>query len=219
MKPIANILKDNVPDELLSRWINQLKYAYSEAESISNNNFEKPESSNLLPYLFNSKADELLRRIAQDFPQIRVKVKKNDNNYQFTLLEFNDIILTQKAIASPGEMVKASEFRRALAIGNSVYCDDYIPPLFVDFPLFDDINGEKIYGILTHNRSSAYKKNGFAFANIAFPDPTFKSYLFNIDLHEYCGAITDQQVVDGITEIDDEITPKLKIKRIRENNA
>ncbi len=218
METIAEIVKNEIPQDFLNFWINKLRFIFDEAKTITENNFKEPEASNLLPYHFNAKADQLLRDIAEDFPQIKVKILKNENNYKFTLLELDNIILTQKVVASPGDMVKPSEFRKALALGNSFFSNDFSPLMFPEHPILENINSKKIYGILTHNRSSVFKKNGITFNQLVFPDSTFKYYIEKFDLNDS----SSETVIlpnEEIVEIKDEITPTLKIKKTMEKNA
>ncbi len=213
MRKIQDIINLEIPVEFLIEWKNSLQHAYNLAvTNIANGNFEYPQAKNVLSYEYNAYADQNLKQIARRYSCFIIEDARTEQGYNFTILRTDSIILTQKAIASPGSMVELSKFRCSLARGNSIYYDDSTPYLFPADAMKSDGTKDKIYGILTHNRASVFSKEERSFSNIAFPDPSFNVYIENINLDVYCNSINIIKPVEPVvTEIRDEAMPMLKI--------
>jgi hypothetical protein len=108
-------------------------------------------------------------------------------------------------------MVTTSVLRKNFVSGNSIYCKDFSPRLFPVDPMERDKTKDKIYGILTHSRISAFDKGEESFAYFAFPDTAFSYYIINIDLGGYHRA---KSGMTDIVEIQDEVFPVLKNKKL-----
>jgi hypothetical protein len=217
MNRIFDIIKSEIPIGFFHEWLPSLNLAYKDASNIVKSNCEPPEAHNMLPYLYNAKAEEHLRRIASKYPCFRIDQAQLENGYNIVILRTDSMIITQKSIQSPGSMIDPSPTRKTLALGNARYCNDYSMPLFAIDSMTSDKGSNRIYGILTHNRASVFSSDSAPFANIAYPDPSFKYYIENVDINEYLESAKILQVIENpIIEINDEAIPKLKIGSIKE---
>jgi len=217
MTKIRDIVKQEIPFDFFVEWNKGLQYAYILAEDhVKGRGLEQPRIKNLLPYTYTQHVEQKLKEIAGKFSCFEIEEVKTETGYNFIILRTDSIILTQKSIGSSGSLVEPSIYRTSLARGNSIYCDNSTGYLFPLDPMKSDNTKEKIYGILTHNRASVFTKEGQIFSNLAFPDPSFDSYIDNIDLFEWCKSAgyieSADRVIDEavVAEIQEKVIPRLK---------
>lgn len=218
MRSIQEIVRQEIPIEFFIEWNDSLQNAYNLAVShVANGGFEYPQAKNVLPYEYNAYADQILKQISRKYSCFDITDAQTEQGYHFTILRTESIIITQKSISSPGSMVEISNFRHALARGNSIYTNEPISYLFPFDSMKKDASKDKIYGILTHNRASVFSKGEVAFSNLAFPDPSFCYYIENINLTDYCNVVNIVKPVEhSVAEILDEVKPVLKIGIVAE---
>lgn len=225
---LREVCLDDLPLSFYKEMVEGVNGVYKEADAVAYNTPSWGESQGdyIAPHLRLILFENLFHRSAEKSQIIAASTPNVANNYRYTLVRSNRLVLTASCVDGKKELPRPSVFRSHLADINSFLNKPTLPATFIGETMLYPVElyaPDEIYGVILHGKSYIKTKEGKwikdagknGFMRIAFMNEDMTEYAANFDFFVlYTQAMARRDALNS--QVEDKAVPKLKSQQRKE---